>query len=88
MGMLSRDGCSVPLLPGANGMILGEGCGVVVLQRLTDALTRNSMIYALVQSTAVNHDGAAHNLLTPNPRAQHDVMCQALTEAARTPGGC
>ena len=85
MGMLSEDGRSIPFDASASGMVLGEGCGVVVLERLESALTHRHHIYALIRGTATNHDGATHGRLKPNPRAQSSVIRQALSDAARKP---
>ncbi|MCX2731058.1 acyltransferase domain-containing protein [Saccharopolyspora sp. NFXS83] len=66
---------------GAAGYVRGEGCGVVVLRRLSDALRDGDRIYAVVRGSAVNNDGASNGLTAPNPRAQVDVLRDAWRDA-------
>lgn len=62
----------------ADGYVRGEGCGVVVLKRLQDALKDGNKIYAVIRGSAVNQDGASNGLTAPNLSAQTEVMQQAL----------
>ncbi|ACY15482.1 type I polyketide synthase [Haliangium ochraceum] len=66
----------------ANGFVRGEGCGVLVLKRLSDALRDGDSIRALVRGSAVNHNGASSGLIAPSVPAQRALLSQAL-EAAR-----
>ncbi|MBB4911532.1 type I polyketide synthase [Actinophytocola algeriensis] len=66
---------------GAAGYVRGEGCAVVVLRRLSDALRDGDRIYAVLLGSAVNNDGASNGLTAPNPRAQVDVLRSAWHEA-------
>ncbi|MEV4497589.1 beta-ketoacyl synthase N-terminal-like domain-containing protein, partial [Micromonospora arborensis] len=69
----------------ADGMVRGEGAGVVVLKRLDDALADGDDIIAVVRGTAVNHDGPSAGLTVPNGAAQRDVITEALRDAGVTP---
>ncbi len=62
----------------ANGYGFGEGCGVVALKRLSDAIADNDRIFALIRGSAINHDGPSSGLTVPNGMAQIDVIKQAL----------
>ncbi|WHT16646.1 SDR family oxidoreductase [Crossiella sp. CA-258035] len=66
---------------GANGYVRSEGCGVVVLRRLSDALRDGNRIYAVLLGSAMNNDGASNGLTAPNPEAQVDVLRSAWREA-------
>jgi len=62
----------------ANGIVLGEGAGVVVLKPLAAALEARDTIHAVVRGSAVNHGGQAHGLSAPNPHAQAELIRTAL----------
>ncbi|MFI4954386.1 MAG: SDR family NAD(P)-dependent oxidoreductase, partial [Gammaproteobacteria bacterium] len=79
--MLSADGYCKTFDKDANGYVRGEGCGVVILKRLSDAQKDNSRIYALIKGSAVNQDGASSGLTVPNALAQEKVMAKALANA-------
>ena len=70
----------------ANGFARGEGCGVVVLKRLSDAIAAGDNVLALIRGSAVNHDGPGSGLTVPNEQAQEQVICQALANARVEPG--
>ncbi|MCC5600905.1 type I polyketide synthase [Nostoc favosum] len=84
-GMLSPDGRCKTFDASANGYVRGEGCGVVVLKRLSQAITDKDNILALVRGTAVNQDGASNGLTAPNPSAQTAVIRKALSVAGVHP---
>ena len=84
--MLSRDGLCRTFDKDADGYVLGEGAGVVVLQRLSDALRSGRPIHAVVRGSAVNQDGRSNGLTAPNRGAQVDVIRRALSAAGATPG--
>lgn len=65
----------------ADGYVRGEGCGVVVLKRLSDALADGDMVLALIRGSAVNHDGRSSGLTVPNGQAQKAVIEAALQDA-------
>jgi acyl transferase domain-containing protein len=64
-GVLSPDGTTKAFDAGANGFVRGEGCGIIVLKRLADALSDGDNILALIRGSAVNHDGASSGLTVP-----------------------
>jgi len=83
---MSPDGRCRTFDAAANGMVDAEGCGVVVLKRLTDALAAGDRVLALIRGSAVNHDGRSASLTAPNGKAQQAVMRQALAAAGVSPG--
>ena len=76
--MLSPDGCCKSFDGGANGFVRAEGCGVVVLKRLSDAVAAGDRILALIRGSAVNQDGRRSGLTAPNGPSQQAVIRQAL----------
>ncbi|WP_392481395.1 SDR family NAD(P)-dependent oxidoreductase [Nostoc sp. C110] len=84
-GMMAADGHCKTFDHRADGYVRGEGCGVVVLKRLSDALKDGDHILALVRGSAVNQDGRSNGLTAPNGLAQQAVIRQALQNAAVTP---
>ncbi|WP_437338831.1 type I polyketide synthase [Sorangium sp. So ce394] len=85
LGMLAADGRCKTFDARADGFVRGEGCGVVVLERLSDALAAGRDIRALVRGTAVNQDGRTNGLTAPSGRAQEEVIRLALADAAASP---
>ena len=83
--MLSPDGRCKTFDASADGYVRGEGCGVVVLKRLSDAVRDGDHILALIRGSAVNQDGRSNGLTAPNGLAQQDVIRQALAEAQVAP---
>jgi len=81
----SPDGRCRSFDAAANGFVLGEGIGVVVLRRLSDAQRRGEAIRALVRGSAVNHGGAASGLTVPSEAAQESVVRDALAQAKLAP---
>ncbi|NCR08191.1 MAG: acyltransferase domain-containing protein [Microcystis aeruginosa LG13-11] len=69
----------------ADGYVRGEGCGLVVLKRLSDAVTDGDRILALIRGSAANQDGRSNGLTAPNGLAQEAVIAQALAEAGVQP---
>ncbi|AKF81915.1 polyketide synthase [Myxococcus fulvus 124B02] len=65
----------------ADGMVQGEGCGVVILKRQRDAVRDGDRILATIRATATNHDGASGGLTVPNVRAQESLYRIALERA-------
>ncbi|MBN1219683.1 MAG: thioester reductase domain-containing protein [Anaerolineae bacterium] len=84
-GLLAPDGRCKTFDARANGYVRGEGCGMVVLKRLADALAEGDDIQALIQGTAVNQDGRSAGLTAPNGQAQQAVIRQALARAGVDP---
>jgi epothilone polyketide synthase D len=83
--MLSRDGRCKTFDASADGYARGEGCGVVVLKRLAEALADSDHIHAVVRGSAVNHDGASSGFTVPNGAAQQAVIARALAVAGVKP---
>lgn len=84
-GVLSATGGCRPFDADADGIVRGEGVGVVVLRRLPDARRDGSRILAVVKGSAVNSDGRSNGLMAPNPQAQSAVLAQACAVAGVKP---
>ncbi|MBU0991885.1 MAG: aminotransferase class I/II-fold pyridoxal phosphate-dependent enzyme [Proteobacteria bacterium] len=84
-GMLSPGGRCKTFDASADGYVRGEGCGVVVLKRLSQAVKDNNRIEAVIRGSAVNQDGRSNGLTAPNACAQRDVILKALRWANISP---
>ncbi len=82
---LSPDGRCKTFDAAADGMSRGEGCGTIVLKRLSDALREGDSIVAVIRGSAINHDGPSSGLTVPNGPAQEAVIRQALANAKVLP---
>jgi acyl transferase domain-containing protein/acyl carrier protein len=69
----------------ADGYVRGEGCGVVVLKRLAQALAAGDPVLAVIRGSAVGHDGTSSALTAPNGQAQRTVIEAALADAGLEP---
>lgn len=78
---LSPDGRCKTFDAAADGYGRGEGCGMVLLKRLSDAVADGDEILALINGSAVNHDGPSSGLTVPNKLAQEKLLRQALQNA-------
>ncbi|MCB8984309.1 MAG: SDR family NAD(P)-dependent oxidoreductase [Ardenticatenaceae bacterium] len=83
--MMAPDGRCKTFDARADGFVRGEGCGVVVLKRLSDALADGDNILAVVRGTAVNQDGPSSGLTAPHGPAQEAVIKAALQNAGLQP---
>ncbi|MBF0573051.1 MAG: type I polyketide synthase [Desulfamplus sp.] len=83
--LMAPDGRSKTFDASADGYVRGEGCGVVCLKRLSDAIRDNDRIWAVVRGSAVNHDGPSGGLTVPSAPAQEAVIRQALNMANLKP---
>lgn len=84
-GILSQTGCCHAFDKSADGMVRGEGCGVIVLQRLSDARLEGRRILAILTGSAVNQDGKSNGIMSPNPSAQIGVLENACKSARVDP---
>lgn len=84
-GILSQTGCCHAFDKSADGMVRGEGCGVIVLQRLSDARLEGRRILAILTGSAVNQDGKSNGIMAPNPSAQIGVLENACKSAGVDP---
>jgi acyl transferase domain-containing protein/acyl carrier protein len=78
---LAPDGRCKTFDAAADGYARGEGCGIIVLKRLSDALADGDNILAVVRGSATNHNGSSSGLTVPNGLAQQILMKQALENA-------
>lgn len=83
--MMAPDGRCKTFDANANGYVRGEGCGIVILKRLSDAIEDNNSILAVIRGSAVNHDGLSNGITAPNGKAQQAVIRQALKNAGVVP---
>ncbi|RDH76465.1 SDR family NAD(P)-dependent oxidoreductase [Mycolicibacterium moriokaense] len=84
-GALSPTGLCHAFDAGADGFVRGEGCGVVVLKRLSDAVRDGDRVLAVVRGSAINQDGHSNGLMAPNPAAQTAVLKAAYSQAGVHP---
>jgi acyl transferase domain-containing protein/acyl carrier protein len=83
--MLAPDGRCKTFDARADGFARGEGCGVVVLKRLDQAIADGDRIVAVIRGSAVNQDGRSAGLSAPNGPAQEAVIRTALSDAGLEP---
>ena len=82
---LAPDGRCKTFDATANGFGRGEGCGVLILKRLSDAQAAGDPILAVLRGSAINHDGPSGGLTVPNSQAQERLLREALTNARLEP---
>ena len=82
--MLSPDGYCKTFDVSADGFVRGEGCGVMVLKRLSDAQRDGDNILAVIRSSVINQDGASSGLTVPNGTAQERLIRETLFKAKLT----
>src|SRR6185437_10032450 len=83
--MLAADGRCKAYDESADGFGRGDGCAVVLVQRLSDAIRDRNHVLAVVRGTAVNHDGEGGGLSVPNGKAHEALMKAALAQAGVQP---
>ena len=84
-GLLSRDGRSRGFDASADGMGLGEGCGMLVLKRLADAEAAGDAILAVFSGSAVRQTGTASGLTVPGRSVQREMLVEALARSGVVP---
>ena len=82
---ISPDGRCKTFDAGADGYGRGEGCAVIALKRLSDALADRNPILCLIKGSAINHDGRTSGLTVPSGRAQQALIREALQDAGVEP---
>jgi acyl transferase domain-containing protein/NADPH:quinone reductase-like Zn-dependent oxidoreductase/short-subunit dehydrogenase/SAM-dependent methyltransferase/acyl carrier protein len=80
--MLAPDGHCKTFDALADGFVRSEGCGIIVLRRLSDAIASKSNILAVLKGSAVNQDGRSSGLTVPNGPSQQAVIRQALANSS------
>ena len=86
-GLLTSTGRCATFDASAEGYVRGEGCGVVLLKRLSEAEAAGDRIWAVIRGSAVNHNGTAAGLTMPSGPAQEQVIEEALSRAGIAPAG-
>ncbi|MDP1588567.1 MAG: type I polyketide synthase, partial [Prosthecobacter sp.] len=84
-GMLSPEGKCKAFDASANGFVRGEGAGMVLLKKLSDAIADGDPIHAVIVGSAVNSDGHTNGISLPSPEAQARLVRDACTVAGVSP---
>ena len=84
-GMMAPDGRCKTFDAAADGFVRAEGCGMLALKRLSDAVAAGDSILAVIRGSAVNQDGPSSGLTVPNGPAQEAVLRKALSVARIKP---
>ena len=69
----------------ADGIVRSEGCGMILLERLSDARANGRRVRAVVRGSAANHNGRTNGLTAPSPRGQADLLRRALSDGGVDP---
>ncbi|NEP11407.1 MAG: SDR family NAD(P)-dependent oxidoreductase [Symploca sp. SIO2C1] len=82
---IAPDGRCKTFDASGDGYGQGEGCGMIVLKRLSDATADGDQVLAVIRGSAINHDGPSSGLTVPNKMAQKELIQQALQNAKVEP---
>ncbi len=85
MNLMAADGRCKPFDAAADGIVRSDGCGAVVLKRLSDAQKAGDRVLAVIRGSAVNQDGKTNGLTAPSGKAQSALIKQALARAQAAP---
>lgn len=83
--VLSPDGRCKAFDAGANGIGIGEGCGVLVLKLLRNAIRDGNKVFGVIDGSAINNDGNTMGITTPNPLRQQSLIEDAIRAARIDP---
>ncbi|HEX4620952.1 MAG TPA: type I polyketide synthase, partial [Myxococcaceae bacterium] len=81
IGAISRQGLCRPFDARADGFVMGDGVGMVVLKRLADARRDGDRVYAVIKGSGCNNDGRGEGPMTPRASGQLEAMVRAHDEA-------
>ncbi len=84
--MLSPDGRCKSFDDGANGYVRSEGCGIVVLKKLSKALKDKDTILAVIKGSGTNHNATSSSLSVPNVKAQASLIESVVSKSNLDPG--
>ncbi|XLS29490.1 non-ribosomal peptide synthase/polyketide synthase [Flavobacteriaceae bacterium M23B6Z8] len=84
-GMMSPDGRCKTFDDDANGYVRSEGCGLILLKPLKDAISDGDEVLSVIRGSAINQDGRSNGLTAPNGLAQQEVIKMALKDASVKP---
>lgn len=82
---LSPTGVCYPFDERANGMVLGEGAGAILLKPLEAALRDGDCIHAVIKGSAINNDGRSQGITAPRPQGQAEVIREAFRRSGIHP---
>ncbi|MDR1265050.1 MAG: 4'-phosphopantetheinyl transferase superfamily protein [Propionibacteriaceae bacterium] len=85
MGAMSKRGVIAPFSQEADGLVIGQGAGFVILKSLERAEADGDRVYAVVKATATGSDGAGSNALVTNPDGQRRVLAEAWRRSGLDP---